>query len=150
MMPYRSSKTYGHDVGLSVCFRQWRAQSHCNQLHGYALAIHLEFEAAELDYRNWVIDFGSLAEVKETLRTMFDHTLLVAADDPNVDQLMQLGQFGIATVVVVSNVGCEAFAELVYGAVDHWLESSGHKPRVKLVCVDVREHGANQASYLPG
>ena len=34
---YRSSKTYGHEIGLSAAFRQWRAQSHCRLIHGYAL-----------------------------------------------------------------------------------------------------------------
>ena len=35
---WRSTKTYGHEEGLSCCFRQWRAtHSHCRLLHGYAL-----------------------------------------------------------------------------------------------------------------
>ncbi|SVB70610.1 uncharacterized protein METZ01_LOCUS223464, partial [marine metagenome] len=28
---YQSTKTYGNEVGLSCCFRQWRADSHCNK-----------------------------------------------------------------------------------------------------------------------
>ena len=57
-MPYQSTKQFGQDLGLSCCFRQWRAESHCNQLHGYAIAIRLVFEAEELDVRRWVVDFG--------------------------------------------------------------------------------------------
>ena len=34
---YQSTKTYGNDVGLSCTFRQWKADSHCNKLHGYSL-----------------------------------------------------------------------------------------------------------------
>lgn len=31
-MTYVSTKTYGHEVGLSATFRQWRASSHCRLL----------------------------------------------------------------------------------------------------------------------
>ena len=41
---WRSTKTYGHEEGLSCCFRQWRAtHSHCRLLHGYALSFRLTF-----------------------------------------------------------------------------------------------------------
>lgn len=50
-MIYRSTKTYGHEIGLSAAFRQWRAESHCRFVHGYALAVKFVFEAGELDAR---------------------------------------------------------------------------------------------------
>ena len=31
---FLSTKTYGHDLGLSAAFRQWRAESHCRLIHG--------------------------------------------------------------------------------------------------------------------
>jgi 6-pyruvoyltetrahydropterin/6-carboxytetrahydropterin synthase len=147
-MAYRSSKTYGHDLGLSVCFRQWRANSHCNQLHGYALAIHLEFEAEVLDDRNWVVDFGGLKDLKSAIFELFDHTLLISKDDPERAMLEHLSVLGVAKVKVVPAVGCEAFATMVYGMGQAWLEHNQQASRVKLVRVDVREHGANEASYL--
>lgn len=49
LMTYSSTKTYGHEVGLSCAFRQCRATHfHCRYLHGYAFSIHLEFETEEL------------------------------------------------------------------------------------------------------
>lgn len=147
MMPYYSSKTYGHDVGLTACFRQWRAESHCRYLHGYALSIHLEFRADHLDVRNWVVDFGSLKSVKAMLQDTFDHKLLVAEDDPHKDELCALAGYDLADVVVVPATGCEAFAYMVYEAVDQWLRDSGYAPRVVLDHVVVREHGANAATY---
>mgnify|MGYP001588063145 CR=1 FL=1 len=51
-MTYKSTKTYGHAIGLSAAFRQWRADSHCKYLHGYALAVKFVFEAGELDSRD--------------------------------------------------------------------------------------------------
>lgn len=146
-MAYQSTKQFGHDLGLSCCFRQWRAESHCNQLHGYAIAIRLVFEAEELDVRNWVVDFGSLKSLKQMFVDTFDHKLLVAEDDPDKDDICALAGMGIADVIVVPAVGCEKFAEYVFGATEVWLQSNGYTPRVKLISAEVREHGANSAIY---
>ena len=146
-MPFTSSKTYGHEIGLSSCFRQWRADSHCRYLHGYALKIHLEFEADDLDERHWVVDFGSLKSFKGQLEDTFDHKLLVAQDDPNFDDFMDLNDRGLAEVVVVEATGCEAFAKLIYEAAEVWLGDAGYAPRVRMKRVTVSEHGANSASY---
>lgn len=146
-MPYQSTKQFGHDLGLSCCFRQWRAESHCNQLHGYAIAIRLVFEAEELDVRKWVVDFGSLKSLKQMFVDTFDHKLLVAEDDPDKDDICALAGMGIADVIVVPAVGCEKFAEYVFGATEVWLQSNGYTPRVKLVSAEVKEHGANSAIY---
>ena len=51
MSKYVSTKTYDH-IG-PVAYRQWRAESHCNLIHGYALSFHFEFECDTLDARNW-------------------------------------------------------------------------------------------------
>lgn len=147
-MPYISTKTFGHDVGLSACFRQWRAESHCRHLHGYALAVRFEFEADVLDVRNWVVDFGSLKSLRGWLEDTFDHTLLVAEDDPLKDELCGLAGLDLCRAVVVPATGCEAFAELIYGATQVWLKDNGYAPRCRLRSVTVSEHGANSAIYM--
>lgn len=145
---YRSTKTYGHDLGLSACFRQWKAtHSHCSKLHGYALSVHIEFESETLDERNWVMDFGSLKPVKEYLTTMFDHQLLVANDDPERDRFLELQDVGAAEVRVVPAVGCEAFARMIFEFVRQWVMMNG-TAGVRVVQVEVREHGANSAIYM--
>lgn len=149
-MTHRSTKTYGHEIGLSACFRQWRAESHCRLLHGYALAVRFEFEADELDVRNWVVDFGSLKSLKGWLEGTFDHTLLVAEDDPHRPALEHLQALGLARVVVVPATGCERFAELIYECAEQWLIDNGYSPRCRLVSVEVKEHGANSAIYTRG
>ena len=142
-----STKTFGHELGLSACFRQWKAQSHCRHLHGYALAVKVEFGAEELDIRNWVVDFGSLKSFKARLEETFDHTLLVAEDDPMRDELCQLAGLDAAKCVVVEATGCEAFAKLIYEFAALWLADNGYAPRCKVLSVEVREHGANSAIY---
>lgn len=148
-MKYSSTKTYGHERGLSCNFRQWRADSHCRWLHGYSLSIHLEFSANTLDERNWVIDFGSLKPVKEWLEHMFDHTLLVAHDDPMLLNLTALDEDDLADIRVVRATGCEAFAEMVACHVQEWLATEGHTPRVALTKVEVKEHNSNGAIWRP-
>lgn len=147
-MTYRSTKTYGHDVGLSCTFRQWRADSHCNTLHGYALSFRLEFEALRLDDRNWVMDFGGLKEVKQMLVDQFDHTTAVANDDPQLHVFEAMAQAGICTLRPMPAVGCEAFARWVFDRVSEWLVFKGLSPRVRLAMVECREHGANSAMYM--
>src|SRR4051812_22439004 len=83
---FGSTKTYPHSIGLSCCFRQWRAlHSHCRFLHGYALQVKLTFVAQTLDERNWVVDFGGLKDIKERLTELLDHKTIVARDDPEIE-----------------------------------------------------------------
>lgn len=143
-----STKEYGHEVGLSCCFRQWRAHSHCSKLHGYALAVKFTFGAVELDQTNWVVDFGSLKSLKQMLQDTFDHSLLVAYDDPQLKVIKELGRLGIANVVEVPACGCEMFASMIFECAEIWLKDNGYGPRVKLLAVEVKEHGANSAIKL--
>lgn len=154
---YFVTKTYGHELGLSACFRQWKATSHCRFLHGYPLSFKLMFGCADPDLLNdWVLDFGGLKEIKAWLCETFDHKLLVAEDDPQIVQLSLMdgarASHGIdfdkvADVLVVPRVGCEGFARYVFDHVFDWLGDNGHAPRVFLHSVEVREHGGNSAIY---
>lgn len=149
-MVYRSTKIYGHELGLSAAFRQWRADSHCKYLHGYALAVKFVFEADELDVRNWVVDFGSLKSLRGMLEGQFDHKTLVAEDDPELDWFLNAQSRGLLRLCIVPAMGCEKFAEMIYGATEVWLKDNGYAPRVRLVSVEVREHGANSAVFMGG
>ena len=148
-MTYRSTKHYGHEQGFSCAFRQWRAQSHCRLVHGYALAFTFVFEAEELDYRNWVVDFGGLKELKEMLRASFDHTTIVAEDDPDLEWFRTAEKRGMLNLVVLPAAGCEKFAEMVGQVTMQLLIDLGYGNRVRLVSCEVREHGANSAIYKP-
>lgn len=117
-------------------------------MHGYALSVRLEFEATELDVRNWAVDFGSLKSFKGLLETTFDHKTLVAEDDPMIDEFRRLNEIGLIQMIEVPATGCEAFAKLVFEAAEVWLKDAGYSPRVKMHLVEVREHGANSAIYL--
>lgn len=148
-MTFYSTKRYGHEVGLSACFRQWRAVSHCSYLHGYALSVEFVFEADELDDRNWVVDFGGLKDLRRQLEHTFDHKTVIAADDPELDWFRDGHDRGLLDLVVLPGVGCEKFAEYAGHQAQAWLTTHGLTDRVRLVSCEVREHGANGASWTP-
>lgn len=155
MPKYYSTKTYNTDRGLSCCFRQWRAtHSHCSTVHGYSIGIKLIFETDTLDDKNWAMDFGGLKKFKAWADWQFDHTLIVAQDDPQLELFKQLDG-KVATVRVVEAVGCEKFAELAYRKMEEILKElkldSNDRypvnPNVRLKSVEVFEHGANSAIF---
>jgi 6-pyruvoyltetrahydropterin/6-carboxytetrahydropterin synthase len=146
-MAYYSTKTYDHTEGLSCAFRQWRAKdSHCRLIHGYALAFKFVFGATTLDDRNWVQDFGGLKDIKAWLKENFDHTLVVAEDDPELETFKQLTTKDIVDLRIIPAVGCEKFAEYVFNYVSNIIEQNSGG-RVWLDSVECREHGANSAIY---
>ncbi len=146
---WRVMKTYGHDEGLSCCFRQWQAgHSHCRFLHGYALAFRFTFVSDTLDDRGWCVDFGGLKPLRAWLHDMFDHTLVTAADDPELESFRALHAAGLAQLRVLPAVGCEAFARHAHGWAGRFVDgqTSG---RVRVEQVEVSEHEGNSASYRP-
>lgn len=145
-MEFVSTKTYCHSVGLSCAFRQWRADSHCKYLHGYALQIKLTFQSNVLDNRNWVVDFGSLKSLKGLLEDQFDHKTLVALDDPELEKFKELDKLGIIQMRTVDACGCEAMAYYVYHMTNQWLTDAGYDA-VVLESVEVAEHESNSAIY---
>jgi len=146
-MRFKSTKTY-NDLG-PVAYRQWRADSHCNKLHGYSLSFHFEFEAETLDARNWVMDFGGLRPLKDKLEEWFDHTLLIAEDDPHKEELEKLGTLGLAKITFVEKTGCEGLAEFLLDYVnDIMLPDYGEGNRVTCSKVEVRETGSNMAMAI--
>jgi len=162
---YVSTKTYGPEEGFAVCYRQWRADRKsgktsgvytqdeipgCSALHGYALGFYFEFACETLDARNWVVDFGSLRTFKEFLKQNFDHTMLVAEDDPEFDTLENLHKLGLAKMVVVEATGCEALAKYLSDYLNEiWLPDNypGYGASLKCRKVEIRETPSNSAFY---
>ena len=141
---FRSYKEFN---GYSTAFRQWRADSHCRFIHGYAIHFKVWFEG-ELDERNWVVDFGCFKRngVKDALKEMFDHTTVVAEDDPKIDVFRQMDKDGLIQLRILEDVGCEKFAEYVA----KYLQDVIHEQtdgRVKVYKVQCWEHHENMAEY---
>jgi 6-pyruvoyltetrahydropterin/6-carboxytetrahydropterin synthase len=141
---YVSTKSYRQ---IAPCaYRQWRANSHCNLIHGYAFSFGFEFETDDLDARNWVMDYGGLRPLKDKLEEWFDHTLLLAQDDPQYDEIKRLGDLGLAKITEVEKTGCEGIADFLYEYINTiFLPSYGEGERVWCSRVEVRETDSNMA-----
>ncbi len=142
---FYSGKTYTHATGHSCAFRQWKADSHCNLIHGYALQFEFTFGGNELDDRNWIVDFGGLKPLKNWLAEMFDHTYLVATNDPELETFKMLDEKGLIDLRMVGGTGCELFAEMAFDKADEIVKELTDG-RCWVQRVTVREHEANSAT----
>ena len=144
---YNSTKEY---VDKFPCaYRQYKADRHCNVIHGYSFTMRFFFGSDELDVRNWVADYGGMGELKQFLDGMFDHTLLVAEDEPKMDLYKQLEEAGIAKLTVLPKLGCEGLSSMLYKYMngvfipDMW--GKGEAERLWCYRVEVRETQTNMA-----
>ena len=152
MGKFQSSKVFD---GFSTVFRQWKATTtHCRFVHGYGVSFKVYFEG-DLDHRNWVWDFGGMKRAKtridglspkEWMDYMFDHTLIVAEDDPELRAFQQMDTAGVAQVRVIPATGAEKFAEYIYHKLNEFVKTET-EGRVKVTKVKFAEHGKNAAYY---
>jgi len=131
----------------STAFRQWRADSHCKLIHGYRLQCKLWFTADNLDDKNWIYDFGGCRDIKKLLEDQYDHTTVVAADDPELDTFKLLSDKGMIDLrIAEKGVGIERTAEWVYETTNKFVTEQTNK-RVRVIKVEVWEHEGNSAIY---
>tara|TARA_B110000238_G_scaffold115869_1_gene125778 strand:- start:664 stop:1143 length:480 start_codon:yes stop_codon:yes gene_type:complete len=148
-MAYFSTKTYGHNIGLSAVFRQPNADhSHCHLLHGYSLQFKFTFGCTDLDNKNWAVDFGGLKPLKAWLEDHFDHKLCIDKDDPMKDDLLLLELKGLAEIRQFDGVGAEKFAEHAWRFADKLVREATDN-RCWCESAECAEHGSNSAIYTP-
>ena len=85
---------------------------------------------------------------KEWFDYMFDHTFIVAEDDPYLQSFQKMEEAGVAQVRVVPATGAERFAQFVYDKVNKFIEEETNG-RVSIAKVEFREHNKNAAIYVP-
>jgi len=152
MGKYQSSKVFD---GFSTVFRQWKAENtHCRFVHGYGISFKVYFEG-ELDERNWVWDFGGMKRAKTLIDGkqpkawmdyMFDHTMIIAEDDPEIKAFQQMDAVGVAQVIIIPATGAEKFAEYIYNKLNEFVKTETDN-RVRVIKVKFMEHGKNAAYY---
>lgn len=154
MSEFQSTKLFD---GFSTVFRQWRAEgTHCQYIHGYGVSFRLWFEG-ELDEWQWVWDFGGFSRTKgkidnmapkQWISYMFDHTFIVAEDDPHLPLFQEMDKQGLVQLRVVKAVGAERFAQLLYEKINPMIQQETNG-RVKVIRVEFKEHERNTAIYEP-
>ena len=141
--------------GFSCCFRQWKASTtHCRFLHGYGVSFKVTFEG-KLDDRNWVWDFGGMKRAKTLIDGMqpkawmdymFDHTVIVAEDDPEILSFKALDSNGVIQLRIIPATGAEKFSEFIFHKLNNFVKDETNE-RVQVRSVEFMEHGKNTAIY---
>jgi len=152
MGKFQSSKVFD---GFSTVFRQWKAETtHCRFVHGYGISFKVYFEGG-LDERNWVWDFGGMKRAKTLIDNkqpkawmdyMFDHTMIIEEDDPEVKAFQQMDAVGVAQVRIIPATGAEKFAEYIFNKLNGFVKTETND-RVRVTKVKFMEHGKNAAYY---
>ena len=152
MPKFQSTKVFD---GFSCVFRQWKAEgTHCRFLHGYGVSFKVWFEG-EIDEKNWVWDFGGMKRAKGTIDNMnpkawmdymFDHTTLIAEDDPYLEGWKAMDHHGLIQLRVIPHVGAERFAEFVFNKINDFVKAETDN-RVRVTKVEFMEHNKNSAIY---
>lgn len=127
---------------LSCVHRNWRGAERMQVLHGYARSVEIEFIASYLDHSGVVIDFSSLSSVKNILENQFDHTLLVAEDDPLRESFTSLADQGAADIRLMQSVTLEGSAAWVVEHVSTVVRKLTDG-RVSISRVEIREGPKN-------
>ena len=149
---FQSTKIFD---GFSTVFRQWRADgTHCQFLHGYGVSFKITFEG-ELDEKNWVWDFGGMKRAKGTIDGMnpkawmdymFDHTMIMAKDDPYLELFEDMDTNKLIQLRVIPATGAEQFAKYIYDKVNEFVLQETNN-RVRVTQVEFKEHNKNTAIY---
>ncbi len=142
---FKSTKVFS---GFPCTHRQWRAESHCRFVHGYSREFHFEFAASELTKEGWVVDFGGLKALKKWLEEIFDHTFLIASDDPELETFKSLDAKKLIQLRILPNPGMEGSALFVYEEATKILQSL-YGTRAWITRVEVRENDKNSAIFVP-
>lgn len=154
-MTFKSTKVFD---GYSTVFRQHKADgTHCKYLHGYGVSFKVHFEG-NLDEKNWVWDFGGMKRAKGTIDDMnpkewfdyiFDHTTIIAEDDPYLDVFEELHSNGLIQLRVLPATGAERFAEYLFNKLNEFVKEETNG-RVRVTEVEFREHDKNSAIFKEG
>ena len=145
-MKFKSSKRIGP---ISTGHRQWKHDGHCSYTHGYGRYVEFTFACKRTDHRGWVMDFGDLKDVKKWLEDEWDHRLLLAYDDPLLEDFQQLHEkSGVNLNVMTKDYGpgIEDSCKYVYDKVNLMIKEKT-QGRAWVENVRIYEHENNWADY---
>ena len=146
-MILRSTKSYWK---LPCAHMQWFDRDAngndgpCAKWHGYDRSVHFEF-TGEADQHGWIVGFGNLKPVKQFLEYYFDHTALISADDPRMEDALAAEEAGIVDLRILPyGVSMEMSSIFIWEEVNPYIYSITDG-RAYISRVECREHDGNSA-----
>ena len=146
-MVFSSSKKIGP---ISTGHRQWKDDDHCKFVHGYGRYVEFTFCCEERDERGWVMDFGDLKDIKRWIEAEWDHKVLIASDDPLLQQLKELESHGGILLNVLPDgyyPGIEESCRYLYDMLSPMIQKKTNN-RVEITRVEIWEHENNSGEYV--
>jgi 6-pyruvoyltetrahydropterin/6-carboxytetrahydropterin synthase len=135
---------------LPCCHRSWAHHGRCFFLHGYERTFEVEFACTETEPgTGFVVDFSSLKTVRAALQRQFDHTTLIAADDPERDLFEMLADRGVIDLRIMDNTGMEGSAAWVFDTAERIVRQAT-AGRVWVSRVEARESRKNSVTLTAG
>ena len=136
MKKFKSSKLID---GFSTCYRNKNSFNQDKKLHGTDLKFRMYFEG-ELDYRNWVADFGFFKRTnykinnfnpKDYFNWLFDHTCLIEEDDPLLYYFKDMDKEGVIQLRILPDTSIKGIENYIKPLIEELIfnETEG---RVKL------------------
>ncbi len=113
-------------------------------------------EENQLDEMNWIMDYGGFKStdavptpgngLKDWMNHMWDHTLLIEKDDPQLETFQYMEELGLCSLRVMDAMGAESCAKLVFDHFNERMALTGGG-RVKVTKVECWEAGKNSSIY---
>lgn len=113
----RSARFHLHKLfdHLPCCHRSWANPGRRFFLHGCERTFEVEFACAETEPgTGLVVERDAVAEIRMALRYQFDHTTVIAEDDPQRDLFELLAERGVIDLRIMGNTGLEGSAAWVF------------------------------------
>ena len=77
---------------------------------------------------------------------MFDHTTIIAMDDPSLELFKEMHNKGLIQLRIIPATGAEQFAKYIYDKLNTFVQEET-EGRVKVTRVEFMEHSKNTAIY---
>ena len=141
MKKFQSSKLMD---GYSTCYRNHMSTDQTQQLHGCDIKFRMYFEG-ELDYRNWVADFGWMKRSKQNISGMnlkdwfsymFDHTVLIQSDDPFLNTFIDMNDKGTIQLRILESTSKEGLEKFIFNTIQNLISIETNN-RVKVVKLEI-------------
>jgi len=68
------------------------------------------------------MDFGGLKDIKEWLEDLFDHTMLINEDEPEIKFFKEMERRNLCKLRIMPNVGMEGSAKYIFYYVNEWVK----------------------------
>ena len=141
---FTSTKTFHN---FPCAHRQHKHDGNCALVHGYSRSFHFEFGAKTFTKEGFVVDYGDLKELKSHLDYMYDHTLVLDAEDPYMDKFKELEKLGVCQIrTQPMGPGMEGTAHYLCEWGDVWLRNKT-KNRAWIISIEARENDKNSSIY---